>query len=249
MLYVVPVPIGNLEDITLRALRILQTAEVVICEDGRETSKLLNLLNIEHKPRYVNIVRGHELNRREILEVLQSLERNEILESGIYHKQEGGEAEPSKFGQKEKIVALVSDAGTPGMSDPGFEVIQMAQELKVCYTVLPGPTAMIPAAVSSCLVSNDFLFLGFLPIKKGRQTEWQNIIRSQYPIILYESSHRIQKFIQEARQNLHPERKIAICRELSKKFEEIWVGQIKDVPNLQLIEKGEFVVIINQSEK
>jgi len=225
MLYIVPTPIGNLEDITLRALRLLKEAQLILCEDSRQTRKLMNLLEIENKPKFVDLVRNQEYNFRGVQEAISQLENDPDL-----------------------VVLLVSDAGTPGISDPGFEVLRMVQQKNIKYTVLPGATAFVPALVASNLVSKEFRFVGFLPLKKGRQTLWKEIIRSQTPIIIYESVHRILKFIEEAKSNLEPERKICICRELTKTFEEIWVGNIAGLSELKIIEKGEFVIIISSAQ-
>lgn len=223
MLYVVPTPIGNLEDITLRAVRLFGKAKIILCEDSRQTRKLMTLLEITNKPKFVDLVRNQKYNFKGVQEAVSELENNPEL-----------------------VVLLVSDAGTPGISDPGFEVIRLLQQKNLKYTVLPGATAFVPALVASNLVSKEFRFVGFLPLKKGRQKLWKEIIRSQNPIIIYESVHRIMKMLEEIKINLEPERKICICRELTKTFEEIWVGSVKELENLKIVEKGEFVVVIDK---
>jgi 16S rRNA (cytidine1402-2'-O)-methyltransferase len=144
----------------------------------------------------------------------------------------------------EQITLLVTDAGTPGISDPGFEILQMALEKGLKFEVLPGANGIIPAVVTSGIVSKEFLFLGFLPIKKGRQTAWQKIAISEYPVVIYESVHRIEKFITESKEYLEPNRKITICKDLSKLFENIWRGSIADLESYKPTLKGEFVVVI-----
>lgn len=223
MLFVVPTPIGNLGDVTLRSLEIFKTANIILTEDGRVTSKLLTLLEITNKPRYINLIKNHSFNFTPINKVLQELKTN-----------------------PEQIVALVTDAGTPGLSDPGFEVINMARELEIAYTVLPGANALIPAIVASNLVSKDFRFYGFLPLKKGRETAWKEIANSDVPVVLYESVHRMEKFIQESQKNLEPTRKISILKDLSKMYEDYWVGTVEELTNYQFKDKGEFVVVIGK---
>ena len=220
MLYIVPTPIGNLQDITLRAIKTLESAETVLCEDPRVTRKLYNLLELQNKPRFVQLERDHNFNNNEIKATL-----NENLVDN-------------------KIIALVSDAGTPGISDPAFEVLQIVLEIGLSYTTLPGATAVIPAIVNSNLVSKEFLFLGFLPIKKGRQTEWKRISNSSTPVVIYESCHRIAKFIEECQQFLVPATKICINQEISKSHENIWIGTIDDIKKYPFVAKGEFVIVI-----
>jgi 16S rRNA (cytidine1402-2'-O)-methyltransferase len=149
-----------------------------------------------------------------------------------------------KLEEDSNIIALVSDAGTPGISDPAFEVLKIAQELGINYTTLPGATAVIPAVVNSNLITKEFLFLGFLPLKKGRMTEWKRIANSQTPVVIYESCHRIKKFLEEVRLYLNLQTKICINQEISKSHENIWVGTVDQVQNYTLVEKGEFVIVI-----
>jgi 16S rRNA (cytidine1402-2'-O)-methyltransferase len=221
MLCIVPTPIGNLRDITLRGIDALQRADVIICEDSRVTRKLLKLLNIETKPRFVDYLRNHVFNTRAIEAVFTDMRDNSELE-----------------------VTLVSDAGTPGVSDPVVEVIHMCHRFLVPFTVLPGATAFVPAIVASGFAGREFVFKGFLPIKKGRKTEWLEIAQSNVPVVLYESVHRIEKFIAEAQIYLEQGRGVCIARELTKTFETVWVGQVKDIASLELITKGEFAVVI-----
>lgn len=221
MLYIVPTPVGNLEDITLRAINILSKVEVIICEDSRKTRELLRLLNINNKPKFVDYMKNHNINLSKIEEVLEF---------------------------EDKDIAFVTDAGTPGISDPGILLIRLLQQKKIEYTVLPGATALIPAVVASGLVTKDFVFVGFLPTKKGRQSAWQMIVDSQIPVVLYESVHRISKMIEEAQIYLSPTRKVCICKELSKKFEEVRILQVNELSKLEMNFKGEFVVVIDKKD-
>jgi len=223
MLFVVPTPIGNLGDVTLRSLEIFKTAQIILTEDGRVTSKLLQLLQIENKPKYVNLIKNHNFNFEPINKNLDILVANPAT-----------------------VVLLVTDAGTPGLSDPGYEVIQLALEKKIAYTVLPGANALVPAIVASNLVSKNFCFYGFLPIKKGRETTWKEIQISKMPVVLYESVHRIEKFIEECQKYLEPGRKISILKDLSKMYENIWVGTVADLTKYELKVKGEFAIVIGK---
>jgi 16S rRNA (cytidine1402-2'-O)-methyltransferase len=242
MLYIVPTPIGNLDDITIRGLKVLQNAKIILCEDPRVTNKLLELLKIENKPKLIQLERNHSFNKNEIWKVLnESKIKNKETESvsTIFYSNN-----TLRFEEDTNIIALVSDAGTPGISDPAFEVLKIAQELGINYTTLPGATAVIPAVVNSNLITKEFLFLGFLPLKKGRMTEWKRIANSETPVVIYESCHRIKKFLEEARSYLSPQTKICINQEISKSHENIWVGCVDQIETYNLVEKGEFVIVI-----
>jgi 16S rRNA (cytidine1402-2'-O)-methyltransferase len=246
VLYVVPTPIGNLEDITLRALRLLKEAEIVLCEDSRETRKLMNLLGIENKPKFVDLTRNHNFNWAGVEKVFEELEKDKYLKIKASEKNKPRDTNPES---KEIKVLLVSDSGTPGISDPGREVIEIAIQKDIEFTVLPGATAVIPAVVASGLVKKEFEFLGFLPIKKGRQTAWKQIQTKQVPIVIYESSHRIQKFLEELVVYLAPERRVSVCNDFSKLYEAAWRFQVCDVKTQKIPEKGEFVIVIDRSGK
>jgi 16S rRNA (cytidine1402-2'-O)-methyltransferase len=217
MIYFVPTPVGNLEDITLRSLNLLKTCDFVFCEDWKISSNLFRLLEIENKPNFVDLIKNNALNYK----IEETLKNN--LEANI---------------------CIITDAGTPGISDPGFEVIRICQKLDLKYTVLPGATAFVPAIVASGLVSKEFWYIGFLPLKKGRQALWKKIAQSEIPVILYESVHRIAKTILEINQHLGPNTQICIGREISKKFETYYFGNPEQIANLEIVEKGEFVVVI-----
>jgi len=222
ILYVVATPIGNLEDITLRALKILKEVDLILCEDTRVTQKLLNHYQIK-----TPLLSYHQHSKLQKIELIISL-----LKKG-------------------KKIALVSDAGTPGISDPGNELIRkiidtFEEKIQICP--IPGPSALTAAASVSGLPMNRFLFLGFLPSKRKRRKFFNEILQSKYPIIFYESPHRILKTLKEIQSYLSPDTFIVVCRELTKKFETIYRGEIATV--IQQIEKnpikGEFVVIVSK---
>lgn len=218
MLFIVPVPIGNLEDISLRALRLFQEAGWIIAEDPRQTKKLLKLLEISSSAKFVDITRKHQLNYYKIQQTLDIA--------------------------KTETVLLVSDSGTPGISDPGLEIVKMAIQQEIPYTTLPGATSLIPAVINSGLAFKEFYFKGFLPLKKGRQKIWQEIAKSQAPVVLLESVHRLEKFCLEAKKYLEPDRWICFNREISKLNESIYRLQIKDLDATKIKAKGEFVIVI-----
>lgn len=224
MLYIVPTPIGNLEDITLRASRVLAVADVIISEDPRVTRKLLNLAHIESNAKIVQYLKNHEFNYGGITKTLQDLKNNVV-----------------------ETVAVVSDAGMPGLSDPARQIIEYAQEHDITYTVLPGADSITTAVVASGLVHKEFVFIGFLPIKKGRAKAWKSILESQYPVVIFESVHRFNKFLSEATKYLDAETSICVCRELTKQHEQIWVGKVEMLERLEFMQKGEFVIIIRNN--
>lgn len=229
MLYFVPVPIGNLQDITLRAINLLQKAQTIICEDPRETGKLVKLLDLKTTAKYIQITKNQHFNHQQINQELEILANNQEIESGS---------------AVEQIVCVVSDAGTPGLSDPGIEIVQMAQKLNLKYSVLPGSNALVPAIVASGLVWKEFWFVGFLPIKKGRNKLWQKISQSPVPVILYESVHRMSKFLSECQQNLQPNQQICIIKDISKLHEMILHTKVSQIPDLKINLKGEFAIVI-----
>ena len=217
-LVIVPTPVGNLEDITLRAIRMLQEAAVIYAEDTRTTKKLLGHLEISGK----QLVAFHAHNEHKQLErCVQTVRENEIT-------------------------VLVSDAGTPGISDPGFLLVRACVEAHLAVTCLPGPTAFVPALVGSGFPCDRFVYEGFLPHKKGRQTKWLSIKEEDRTVVFYESPHRIQKALEECVELLGPERQVCIAREISKMFEEFIRGNAGEV--LERIKqhplKGEIVLIV-----
>ena len=218
-LYIVPTPIGNLEDITLRALRVLREVPTVACEDTRVTANLLRHFEIPHK-RLVSYFTGNEASRA-----------GQII--ALLHAGED--------------VALVSDAGTPGISDPGTRLIASAIAAGITIVPLPGPTALVTAVIASGLPTDSLLFEGFLPHKKGRQTALKRLQEEDRTIVLYESPHRIVKTLKELAEHLGGDRPASLGRELTKLYEEINRGTLAELHALyagRASIKGEFVVVV-----
>ena len=215
---IIPTPIGNLEDITLRALRLLREADLIAAEDTRTTGKLMKLLEIERP-----LTALHQHN--EHFKVKGLLDR--IAQEGL-------------------TVALVSDAGTPGISDPGFLLVREALARGIAIECLPGPTAFVPALVASGLPCDRFVFEGFLPQKKGRQTRLKELQHETRTMVFYESPFRIIKLLQEFALHVGPERQVAVARELTKLHETYYRGTVLEV--LQQLKdgvtKGEIVVLL-----
>ncbi len=219
-LYIVATPIGNLGDISPRALACLQTADVVLCEDTRQTIKLLN--HYEIKVKTLSYHQHSDANRvNEIRALLAS-------------------------GQK---VALVSDAGTPGISDAGNRLIAdlVATDPDLEISPLPGASAMISALSISGFPTDKFLFLGFPPHKKGRQTFFREVAANDVTTVFYESNHRIGKCLKELSLVLEPNRPLMIARELTKQFESIYRGTIAELLIKTIPAKGEFVVVVSKN--
>ncbi|MDE3236937.1 MAG: 16S rRNA (cytidine(1402)-2'-O)-methyltransferase [Bacteroidota bacterium] len=221
MLYLVPTPLGNLKDITLRALEVLQSVDVILCEDTRTSSKLLQHYNI-HKP----LSPYHQHNE---------------------HKVAVHIADQLKAG---KTMALITDAGTPGISDPAFLLVRECIRQEVKVECLPGATAFVPALVNSGLPSTSFVFEGFLPLKKGRQTKLKQLAEEERTIILYESPMRLVKTLEELIQYFGAERPCSVARELTKMFEENKRGTLQEVCNYFASKsvKGEIVLVIGGKE-
>lgn len=217
-LYVVPTPIGNLEDITLRALRILKEADFILSEDTRTTGKLLKHYDISNQ-----LVAHHIHNEHKTLE--RTIDRIKTSKS----------------------VAIVSDAGTPAVSDPGFLIIRECIKNGIEVTCLPGPSAIIPAIVGAGFPNDSFVFEGFLPHKKGRQTKWKQIAEESRSVVLYESPHRLVKALKEINEFLGPERQVCVAREISKMYETFHRGTAHEL--LIYFEenppKGEIVIVIS----
>ena len=217
MLYLVPTPVGNLEDITMRALKVLREADLILAEDTRTSGLLLKHFDI-HKP----MLSYHKFNEHQA--VARIVER---LLAG-------------------ETIAVVSDAGTPGISDPGFLVAREAIRAGVEVSCLPGATAFVPALVASGLPCDRFCFEGFLPQKKGRQTRLQLLTDETRTMVFYESPHRIVKALQQFAEVFGQERPVAVCREISKVHEEVVRGSIAEaLTHFQEHEpRGEFVIIV-----
>ena len=217
-LFLIPTPIGNLEDITLRALRLLGEVELILAEDTRNTKKLLSHFNIE-----TNIKSYHAFNE---------------------HKETPGIIEQLKHGSK---YALVTDAGTPGISDPGFLLVRECLLNQVEIECLPGPTAFVPALVKSGFPTDRFVFEGFLPHKKGRKKKLEILKEEERTIVLYESPHRIMKSLKEFSEVFGKYRMASISRELTKKFEETRNGTFDELlaHYSKQAPKGEIVIVIS----
>jgi 16S rRNA (cytidine1402-2'-O)-methyltransferase len=216
-LYLVPTPVGNLGDMTYRAVEVLRSVDVVLCEDTRTSSVLLRHYQIE-KP----LSPYHQHNEHKIVPHLV-----EQLLAG-------------------KTFALITDAGTPGISDPGFLLLRECSRNDISVFCLPGATAFVPALVQSGLPCDSFVFEGFLPVKKGRQTAMKSLLEEKRTTVFYESPHRLVKTLREFAEILGPERKAAVVREISKKFEETRRGSLSDLlAHFESTEpKGEFVLLI-----
>jgi 16S rRNA (cytidine1402-2'-O)-methyltransferase len=220
-LILVPTPIGNLEDITLRAIRLLKESDVILAEDTRTSSVLLNHFEIK-KP----LLAHHKFNEHASLErILQRLEAGEII-------------------------ALISDAGTPGISDPGFLLVRACVGRNIEVETLPGPTAFVPALVNSGIPCDRFCFEGFLPQKKGRQTRLRELEEETRTMVFYESPFRIHKTLEELSRHLGVSRQASVSRELSKKFEETRRGSLSELATWFAghTPRGEFVLIVAGKE-
>jgi len=218
ILFIVPTPIGNLEDITLRAIRVLKEVDLIIAEDTRQSLKLLNHFEIKKTIQSYHMHNEHKVLQRYVDEIL------------------GG-----------KNIALVSDAGTPAISDPGFLLVRECLKNNIKVDCLPGATAFVPALVKSGLPADSFCFEGFLPEKKGRQTMLKKLCEEERTIILYESPHRLLKTLKQFIEYFGAERLISVSRELTKTFEETVNGTIQEVLTHfeNNIVKGEFVIVID----
>lgn len=217
-LYLVPTPIGNLDDITLRALRVLkEEVDVILCEDTRTSGNLLRHYGIEKK-----VVAHHLHNEHKTVELI---------------------AEQIAAGQR---TALITDAGTPAISDPGFLLVRRCIEAGIDVETLPGPTAFVPALVNSGLPADRFFFEGFLPHKKGRATRIDWLANQPHTIILYESPFRLTKTLLQLAEKFGSERRASVSRELSKMFEETQRGTLAELAQHFTLHppKGEIVVVI-----
>lgn len=221
-LFIVPTPIGNLEDMTFRAVRVLKEADVIYAEDTRNSIHLLKHFSIEKPLRSY-----HQHNEHKIVGDIVRL-----ISEG-------------------KQVALVSDAGTPAISDPGFLLVRACIEAGVDVETLPGATAFVPALVNSGLPCDSFLFVGFLPQKKGRQTRLKALQQEKHTLVLYESPFRLVKTLDELKAYLGPERRASVSRELTKLYEENKRGTLAGLANYfsEKNVKGEIVIVVEGAAK
>ncbi|MEA2098058.1 MAG: 16S rRNA (cytidine(1402)-2'-O)-methyltransferase [Patescibacteria group bacterium] len=218
-LYIIATPIGNLEDITLRALRILKEVDLILCEDTRKTKRLLNKYEISTPS--ISYHQHSRLNK--VNKIINLLEHN-------------------------KNLALVSDAGTPGISDPGNKLIEhlVKNNINVKIIPIPGPSAVISALSISGFPTDNFIFLGFVPHKKGRQTFFENLAEEKRTVSFYESPHRIIKTLESLKEYI-PKKEIVVCRELTKIYETIYRGKPDEATKKITADKikGEFVLVIH----
>jgi 16S rRNA (cytidine1402-2'-O)-methyltransferase len=218
-LYLVPTPIGNLEDITLRAIRILGEVDGILAEDTRNSGQLLKHLNIS-KPLY----------------------------SHHAHNEHTGVPGVIKMLKEGKSLALISDAGTPGISDPGYLLVKSCVDNGIEVESLPGATAFVPALVNSGFPTDRFVYEGFLPHKKGRQTRWKALAEEERTIVLYESPHRLVKALEQIIEFIAPERPVMVGRELSKMHEQMVRGTATEVLAYFVAHpdkvRGEIVIVI-----
>ena len=217
MLYIIPTPVGNMEDMTMRAIRLLREADLVLAEDTRTSGILLKHFDIKN-----HLMSHHKFNE---------------------HGTTAGIVERLKAGQ---TIALISDAGTPGISDPGFYLVREAVAAGVEVQTLPGATAFVPALVSSGLPCDRFCFEGFLPQKKGRQTRLEQLSTEERTMVFYESPYRVLKTLQQFREFFGEDRQVSCSREISKVHEESVRGTLAEViTHFQEREpKGEFVIVV-----
>ncbi len=216
-LYITATPIGNLGDITLRALEILKSVDFILCEDTRVTQKLLNHYEIK-----TPTISYHQHSKdKKVNEIIK------LLEEG-------------------KDLALVTDAGTPGISDPGNELISHITSHVSHIIPISGASALTSALSISGFPTDKFIFLGFPPHKKGRKKYFHEVADAKHTVVFYESCHRIKKALKELSEILDKSVKICICRELTKKFETTYRGTIDEILNMEIKEKGEFVIVISK---
>lgn len=221
-LYLVPTPIGNLKDITLRAIEVLKTVDLIFAEDTRTSGKLLKHFDINTK------MQSHHMHNE-----------HKTVDS-IVHKLKSG-----------LTCALISDAGTPAISDPGFLLTRACIENGVEIECLPGPTAFVPALVNSGLPNDRFIFEGFLPVKKGRQTRLTSLADETRTIVLYESPHKLLKTLAQFREYFGEDRQLTVSRELTKLYEETIRGTAKEVYDhfTKKAPKGEIVIVVAGKQK
>lgn len=217
-LYVIPTPIGNLDDITIRAVKTLEFVDIILCEDTRRSQKLLSHLGIKSK-----LKSHHKFNE---------------------HKQVNNIVNKIKSGIN---IGVISDAGTPGISDPGFLLVRSCLNSNIDIECLPGPTALIPALIISGLPMEKFVFEGFLPTKKGRKTKLQNLSTETRTMIFFESPHKLTKTLIDFQNTFGSERNISVSREITKMYEHTSRGKINEI--LEKLQnkknKGEFVIVVD----
>lgn len=222
ILYFVPTPVGNLEDMTFRAVKVLQEADYILCEDTRTSGILLKHYDISKPLKSYHLHNEHTATEK----VLADLKNGEHI-------------------------AIITDAGTPGISDPGYLLAKACADEKIEMICLPGATALIPALVVSGLPNNEFLFAGFLPPKKGRQTKLKQLAEERKTVVLYESPHKINTTLEQIKEFFGSDTRVSLSREISKKFEETKRGTINELIAFSKSKtlKGEIVLVISNALK
>ena len=220
ILYFVPTPVGNLEDMTFRAIKVLNEVDYILCEDTRTSGILLKHFDISKPLKAYHLHNEHQATEK----VIQDL----------------------KNGQN---IAIITDAGTPGISDPGYLLSKAGADNDIEMICLPGATAFVPALVVSGLPNHDFYFAGFLPQKKGRQTKLKQLAEEKKTIVLYESPHKINTTLEQIKEFFGDDTKVSLSREISKKFEETKRGTIDELIAFSKSKtlKGEIVLIVNNA--
>jgi len=218
ILYFVPTPVGNLEDMTFRAIKVLKEVDYILCEDTRTSGVLLKHYEISKPTRSYHLHNEHHVTEK----IIQQLKDGDTI-------------------------ALITDAGTPGISDPGYLLAKAGAEAGIEMICLPGATAFVPALVVSGLPNNEFLFAGFLPQKKGRQTKLSQLAAEKKTIVLYESPHKINTTLEQIKEIFGEDTRVSLSREISKKFEETKRGNINELIEFSKSKtlKGEIVLVIN----
>ncbi|MDR3059596.1 MAG: 16S rRNA (cytidine(1402)-2'-O)-methyltransferase [Prevotella sp.] len=221
-LYIIPTPVGNLEDITFRAIRLLKEVSLILAEDTRTTGILLKHFDIQNKMQSYHKFNEHKA----VAHIVDRINAGEDM-------------------------ALVSDAGTPGISDPGFLVVRECVSAGIQVECLPGATAFVPALVASGIPCDRFCFEGFLPQKKGRMTRLKILADENKTIVFYESPHRVLKTLTQLAEYMGEDRYAATCREISKKYEEILRGSLKELILYYTMNepRGEFVIVLSGKEE
>lgn len=221
ILYFVPTPVGNLDDMTFRAIKVLKEVDYILCEDTRTSGVLLKHFEISKPLKSYHLHNEHQMTER----VVDDL----------------------KNGQN---IAIITDAGTPGISDPGFLLSKAGADAEIEMICLPGATAFVPALVVSGLPNNEFLFAGFLPQKKGRQTKLKQLAAEKKTVVLYESPHKINTTLEQIKEFFGQDTRVSLSREISKKFEETKRGSINDLIDFSKSKtlKGEIVLVINNAD-
>ncbi|WP_285269665.1 16S rRNA (cytidine(1402)-2'-O)-methyltransferase [Kaistella rhinocerotis] len=221
ILYFVPTPVGNLDDMTFRAIKVLREVDYILCEDTRTSGVLLKHFEISKPLKSYHLHNEHQMTER----IVDDL----------------------KNGQN---IAIITDAGTPGISDPGFLLSKAGADAEIEMICLPGATAFVPALVVSGLPNNEFLFAGFLPQKKGRQTKLKQLAAEKKTVVLYESPHKINTTLEQIKEFFGEDARISLSREISKKFEETKRGSINELIDFSKSKtlKGEIVLVINNAD-